>query len=77
MNLRLLPFCAAGIFLTGCAASPGSSPSAAADQGSVVRGYLYHDANHPDGFSELYPHSVYKADHGTWLWPPAVSDKPN
>jgi hypothetical protein len=46
-------------------------------QGNVVHGYLYHDANHPDGLSPSSPQADYNASHGTWLWPPAVSDKPN
>jgi hypothetical protein len=74
---RLLLFCAGGIFLTGCAAGPGSSLSAASGQGNVVHGYLYHDANHPGGLSLSSPQADYNATHGTWLWPPADSDKPN
>jgi hypothetical protein len=74
---RFLPFCVAGIFLTGCAAAPGSSFSPSAGQGNVVHGYVYHDANHPDGLSLSSPQADYNANHGTWLWPPAVSDKPN
>ena len=75
--LRFLPFCAAGIFLAGCAADSGSFNGAASGQGSVVHGYVYHDANHPDGLSLSSPQANYSANHGTWLWPPAVSDKPN
>ncbi len=77
MILRFLPFCAAGILLAGCAAGPGSSPSATAGPGNVVHGYLYHDGNHPDGVSEASSQANYNANHGTWLWPPQEGDKPN
>jgi hypothetical protein len=77
MILKFLPFCAGAIIVTGCAAPPGPSVSASAGQGNVVHGYLYHDANHPDGLSPSSPQAEYNASHGTWLWPPAVSDKPN
>jgi hypothetical protein len=71
MNLRLLLFCAAGFLLAGCAADQGDN--VAAD----VTGYRYHDANHPDGVSQTSPAAAYNATHGTWLWPPAQSDRPN
>jgi hypothetical protein len=77
MVLRFLPFCAAALFVTGCAADSGSSLSASASQGNIVHGYLYHDANHPDGINLSSPQADYNAAHGTWLWPPAASDKPN
>jgi hypothetical protein len=70
---KLLLFCAAGILLTGCAAGPGAS----AGQGNAVHGYLYHDGNHPGGISLSSPQADYNANHGTWLWPPEDSDKPN
>ena len=70
---RLLPICALGILLTGCAPDAGS----AGDQGRVVHGYVYHDANHPDGLGLSSPQAQDSANHGTWLWPPAISDKPN
>jgi hypothetical protein len=72
MILRFLPFCAAGIFLAGCAAQ-GSTPGT--DSGT--HGYLYHDGNHPNGLSLSSSQANYSANHGTWLWPPAESDKPN
>jgi hypothetical protein len=71
MIRRLLPFGAAGLFLTGCAVEPGPS------QCTSVQGYLYHDSNHPDGFSPSSPPPHYDSSHGTWHRPPAVSDKPN
>jgi hypothetical protein len=77
MIARFLPFCVATIFVTGCAANPGSSLSASANQGDVVQGYVYHDANHPNGISLSSPQAGYSASHGTWLWPPAAGDKPN
>jgi hypothetical protein len=78
MVLRFLPICAAGILLTGCAAESGPSLSASAGQGNVVHGYMYQDANHPNGLSQSSPQADYNATHGTWLWPPAAfSDKPN
>jgi hypothetical protein len=77
MIRRFLPFCVAGIFLTGCTGGPDTSIRPTAGQGNIVHGYLYHDANHPDGSSQLSSQANYNATHGTWLWPPAVSDKPN
>jgi hypothetical protein len=77
MILRLLPFCAAGVLLAGCAAGPGSSLGAAAGQENVVHGYLYHDGNHSGGASLPSPQANYNANHGTWLWPPQEGDKPN
>jgi hypothetical protein len=56
---------AAGL-LAGCTAS--SRPS---DQDLAVRGYWFHDANHPDGGGgEASPQAVANAIQGTWLWPP-------
>jgi ABC-type oligopeptide transport system substrate-binding subunit len=77
MIRSFLPFCAAGLVLTGCAATQGSTQTAASAEGPVVQGYLYHDSNHPDGFNPSLPPPHYDTSHGTWLWPPAVSDKPN
>jgi hypothetical protein len=77
MIRKFLPLCAVGIYLTGCAADPGTSASGTAGQGNVVHGYLYHDANHSGGLSLSSPQADYNANHGTWLWPPAESDKPN
>jgi hypothetical protein len=61
----------AAILLAGCAAGANGSVS------DVSRtGYLYHDANHPGGFSQASPQAIYNATHGTWLWPPAQDDVP-
>ena len=70
---RLLPICALGILLTGCAPDSGSADN----QGRVIHGYVYHDANHPNGLSLSSTQAQDSANHGTWLWPPAISDKPN
>ena len=85
MIRTILSFCAAGVLLTGCAAgsgAPGTPTQGTATQGTstqrtAVQGYFYHDGNHPDGFSPASPPQRYDTSHGTWLWPPAVSDKPN
>jgi hypothetical protein len=72
---RILPFCAAGIALTGCAANVGSPPYAAGGPDNVVRTYTYYDANHLDGISgQPSPQAIYNINHGTWLWPPASSN---
>jgi hypothetical protein len=72
---RILPFCAAGIALTGCAANVGSPPYAAGGVDNTVRTYTYYDANHPDGISgQPSPQAIYNINHGTWLWPPASSN---
>jgi hypothetical protein len=72
MMFRFLLACVAGFLLAGCTAAPGI----AASQGTVARGYLYHDANHPNGVSQTSPQAEYNAAHGTWLWPPAENDRP-
>jgi hypothetical protein len=77
MILRFLPFCAAGILLAGCTAGSGFAPSTNSRQVNPVHGYLYHDGNHPDGLSLSTPQADSNATHGTWLWPPAESDRPN
>ena len=72
---RILPFCAAGIALTGCAANVGPSPDAAAGTDNTVRTYTYYDANHPGGVTgQPSAQAVYNVNHGTWLWPPATSN---
>jgi hypothetical protein len=72
---RILPICAAGIALTGCAANVGPSPGAAAGADNAVRTYTYYDANHPDGISgQPSAQAIYNINHGTWLWPPASSN---
>jgi hypothetical protein len=72
---RILPICAAGIALTGCAANVGPSPDAAAGVGNTVRSYTYYDANHPGGISaQPSAQAIYNVNHGTWLWPPATSN---
>jgi hypothetical protein len=76
MILRFLPICAAGILLAGCAAQ-GSTLGSAPGWDSGAHGYLYHDGNHPNGLSLSSSQANYGASHGTWLWPPAESDKPN
>jgi hypothetical protein len=72
---RILPFCAAGIALTGCAANVGPSPDAAAGTDNTVRTYTYYDANHLGGTDgQPSAQAIYNVNHGTWLWPPASSN---
>jgi hypothetical protein len=72
---RILPICAAGITLTGCAANVGPSPYVAAGADNAVRTYTYYDANHPGGISgQPSAQAIYNVNHGTWLWPPATSN---
>lgn len=63
--------CAVVMLLAGCAAGSENPP----DAGSP-RGYLYHDANHPNDVSHASPQAIYNASHGTWLWPPEIVDWP-
>jgi hypothetical protein len=65
-------FCASVFLLAGCAANA----QVTADQGSGVRGYLYHDANHSNQVVSPSPQAIYNGTHGTWLWPPAENDRP-
>jgi hypothetical protein len=68
---RILPICAAGIALTGCAENVRSLPGA----DNAVRTYTYYDANHPGGISaQPSAQAIYNVNHGTWLWPPATSN---
>jgi hypothetical protein len=72
---RILPICAAGIALTGCAVNVGPSPDAAAGGDNALRTYTYYDANHPGGISgQPSAQAIYNVNHGTWLWPPATSN---
>ena len=62
----LLSCAIVGALLGGCAAN--TRPS---DQELAVRGYWFHDANHPDGGDgQASPQAVANAIQGTWLWPP-------
>ena len=56
------------LVLAGCAAG--------ADSGPAPLGYQYHDGNHIGGLAQYSPQAAYNATHGTWLWPPAESDRP-
>jgi hypothetical protein len=47
MMSRVLPSCAAGLALAGCAASSGPSPYGGVGTVNGVRTYTYYDANHP------------------------------
>jgi hypothetical protein len=62
---------AVAMLLAGCAAGSGSLPDTGAP-----RGYLYHDANHPNDVNNASPQAIYNASHGTWLWPPETVDWP-
>ncbi|HXA24643.1 MAG TPA: hypothetical protein VNW90_20325 [Acetobacteraceae bacterium] len=74
-RIRILPFCAAGIALAGCAANVGPSPDAAAGADNVVRTYTYYDANHLASIDgQPSAQAIYNVNHGTWLWPPASSN---
>jgi hypothetical protein len=75
MMSRVLPFCAAGFALAGCAANSGSYPYGAAGTINGVRTYTYYDANHPGGIGgQPSEQAIYNINHGTWLWPPATSN---
>ena len=65
--IRSALLCSVGILL-GCAA-PTSNTGAPA-------GYVYQDANHPDGVAQPSPQALYNAAHGVWLWPPQETDWP-
>jgi hypothetical protein len=63
----LLSCAIASALLAGCAAN-----TRPADQELAVRGYWFHDANHPSGGgAQASPLAVANAIQGTWLWPPA------
>ena len=66
MGLRLLSICGM-ILVAGCAPQPEPTRL----------GYQYHDGNHIGGVSQTSPEAEYNAAHGTWLWPPAESDRPD
>jgi hypothetical protein len=67
--LTYLPLLAAAVLLAGCSVDSNPATSVAAQSG--VRGYWYHDANHPnDVIGQPSPQAIYNATHGTWLWPP-------
>ena len=71
----VLPFCAAGLALAGCAANSGPSPYGGVGTANGVRTYTYYDANHlgtPIG--QPSEQAIYNINHGTWLWPPASSN---
>lgn len=74
---RMLPIGTAMILLAGCAADQDLALNTGADGGNPRHTYWYHDANHPDGVSQSTPQAEYNGARGTWLWPPAASDKPN
>jgi hypothetical protein len=67
MLYRCLSLCAVGALLAGCAAeAPGP-----------IQGYSYHDGNHPNDVSaHPSPQAIENAARGTWLWPPAVNNRP-
>jgi hypothetical protein len=67
---RYLTCASLGVLLTGCAANTDAS-----DVRDVAQyGYLYHDGAHPGGSSQASPQAIYNATHGTWLWPPGISN---
>jgi len=75
MISRVLLTLVAGMLLSSCALNDGLSPTMVNDSGQVVRTYTYYDANHPDGNSgQASPQAIYNINHGTWLWPPAISN---
>ena len=75
MIARVLPLCAAGVVLAGCAVNGAASPHAAAGPDGAVRSYTYYDAIHPDGIGgQPSQQAIYNINHGTWLWPPADSN---
>lgn len=67
--LKLLLVCAAGAGLVACAPQP---------ENLAGRGYVFHDANHPNPVSSSDPTANPTASaKGTWLWPPAANDVPD
>jgi hypothetical protein len=70
---RSLALLVVSISLAGCAANVRPP-----DQDLAQHGYWYHDANHPDGGGgQASPQAIYNATHGTWLWPPVMTDIPD
>jgi hypothetical protein len=69
---RILAFCAICALLTGC----GTAPDPSAGTPGAVRGYLYHDALHPNDIVSPSPQAIYNANHGVWLWPPSEVGRP-
>jgi len=61
-----------GLLLAACTAAAGDART----DGSVD-GYLYHDGIHQSGSAPSSAQARYNATHGTWLWPPAESDRPD
>ena len=57
------------VLLAGCTAA--APPGLEAQNGAPI-GYRYYDNQHPNWVNNPSPEAIASAQHGTYLWPPAM-----